>query len=61
MTVCGDDRASLFRPPCVPIVRANAVVGFKDRVDHRPGGLNRILTSEERSIFVVADMVMANI
>ena len=26
------------------------MVGLEDRLDHRPGGLNRVLTGEERSV-----------
>jgi hypothetical protein len=32
------------------MVRASLVVCLKDGIDRRPGGLNRILTGEERSV-----------
>ena len=48
--VRSDDRVSLFRPPTAALVGANPVVGLKDWIDHRPGGLNRVFTGEERSI-----------
>ena len=45
-----DNRVSLFRPPTSAPVGASLVVPLKDWVDHRPGGLHRVLTSEECSI-----------
>ena len=48
--VRSDDRVSLFRPPTAALVGASPVVRFKDRLDHRPGGLDRVLAGEERSI-----------
>ena len=45
-----DDRVSLFRPPSAALVGASPVVGLKDWIDHRPGGLYRVFTGEERSI-----------
>src|SRR5579864_6425627 len=47
-----DDRARLFGPPATALVGANPVVGLKDGIDHRPGGLDRIFTCEERSVAV---------
>src|SRR5450759_334800 len=48
--VRSDNRISLFRPPTSAPVGASLVVPLKDWVDHRPGGLHRVLTSEECSI-----------
>src|SRR5579862_186938 len=48
--VCSDDRVSLFRPPAAALVRERPVVGLQDWVNHRPGGLNRVLTGEERAV-----------
>ena len=31
-------------------VRKNPIVVLKDRGDHRPGGLNRVLTGEKRAV-----------
>src|SRR5579862_365978 len=50
--VGGDDGVSLFRAPATALVGANPMVGFKDGIDHRPSGLNRIFTGEERAIAV---------
>ena len=46
----GDDRISLFRPPTASFVRPNAVMGFEDRIDYRPCGLNRVFPREERAV-----------
>src|ERR1035437_10638520 len=48
--VCGDERVSRFRPPAAALVGAHRLVGLQDWIDHRPGGLNRILTGKERSV-----------
>src|SRR5512135_458500 len=50
VAVCCDERISLFRSPATAFVGAGPAGGLKDRVDHRPGGLNRVLSGEERSI-----------
>src|ERR1039458_2126564 len=48
--VRSDNRVSLFRPPTSTPVGASLVVPLKDRVNYRPGGLHRILTSEQCSV-----------
>jgi len=49
-SVCRNQRISLFRPPAAGLVGVNPVVLFEDRIDHRPGGLNRILAGKKRAI-----------
>ena len=44
--VWSDKRVSLFRSPAVALVGQNPAVVLKDRIDHRPGGLNRVLTGK---------------
>ena len=39
-TVCGDDRADIFRAPTAAVIRANFVVRPEDGVDRRPGGFH---------------------
>ena len=39
-----------FGPQLSAPVGSNPVVRLKDWIDHRPGGLDRVLTGEERSI-----------
>ena len=46
-SVCRNEHVSLFRLSAAGLVGASTVVGFKNRIDHRPGGLNRILAGEE--------------
>jgi hypothetical protein len=46
----GNDRISLFRTPSVSLVRANPVVNFEDRIDHRPSCFNRVLAREECAV-----------
>ena len=48
--VCSDDRVSLLRSPTAAFVKVNAVMGLEDRIDHRPRGLNRVFTREERAV-----------
>ena len=48
--VRSNDRVSLFWSPAVASVKASLVVFLKDWIDHRPGGLDRVFTGEERSI-----------
>src|SRR5512143_3842817 len=50
VAVCCDERISLFRSPAAAFVGAGPAGGLKDRLDHRPGGLNRVLSGEERSV-----------
>jgi len=45
-----DERVSLFRTPAARLVAKRAGVGIKDWIDHRPGGLNRVLAGEECAI-----------
>ena len=42
----GDDRVRIFRSPTTALVGANPMVRLKDRLDHGPGGLDRVLTGE---------------
>jgi hypothetical protein len=46
----GDERVSLFWPPTASLVWANRAVNLENRVDHRPGGLNRVLAGKERAL-----------
>jgi hypothetical protein len=45
-----DDCIGSFRTPGVSPVRANAVVGFEDRIDHRPSGFHRVFPREQGTI-----------
>ena len=49
-TVRRDERVRLFRPPAPRLVGTNATVGLQDSIDHRPGGLDRVLPGEERPV-----------
>ena len=49
-SVCRNERIRLFWPPATGLVGVGPVVSFKDRIDRRPGGLNRVLTGEERAV-----------
>ena len=40
----------LFRSPGAALVGAGPVVGPEDWLDHRPGGLNCVLTGEQRAV-----------
>ena len=40
----------LFRSPTAALVGTNAVVFLKNGIDHRPGGFDRILAGEERTV-----------
>ena len=48
--VGSDDCVSLIRAPTAAMVAANLVVFLKNGIDRRPGGFNRILAGEERSV-----------
>ena len=39
-----------FGPQVRRSLGVSPVMGIEDRVDHRPGGLNRVLAGEERSV-----------
>jgi hypothetical protein len=45
-----DNRIGSFRTPSVPLVRANAVVGFENRIDYRPSGFYRVFPREECAV-----------
>ena len=49
-TVRCDQDISLFRPPSAALVGKRSEVGLKDWLDHRPGGLDRVFTGEERAV-----------
>src|ERR1022692_4742380 len=42
----GDDRVRILRSPTTALVGASPMVRLKDRLDHSPGGLDRVLTGE---------------
>ena len=42
--------SACFGPQLPALVRANPVMVLKDRINHRPGGLDRVLAGEERSV-----------
>jgi hypothetical protein len=42
----GDDRVRILRSPTAALVGASPMVRLQDRLDHGPGGLDRVLTGE---------------